>query len=37
VLLTEMKKNEIRERKVKVDELAAELAKRKTDAALKEV
>jgi hypothetical protein len=34
VLLTEVKKNEIRERKVKVDELAAELAKRKTDAAL---
>lgn len=34
-LLTEIKKNEIRERKVKVDELAAELAKRKTDAALR--
>jgi uncharacterized coiled-coil DUF342 family protein len=35
LLLTEIKKNEIRERKVKVDELAAELAKRKTDAALR--
>lgn len=35
ILLTEIKKNDIRERKVKVDELAAELAKRKTDAALK--
>ncbi|GEM_PF-1302886 len=35
MLLTKIKTNEIRERKVKVDELAAELAKRKTDAALK--
>lgn len=35
LLLTEIKKNDIRERKVKVDEIAAELAKRKTDAALK--